>query len=98
MTDGGLRVLAGVFWGFMLRCGGRYEGIFGGKHKERGSGKFTSGHVGWTYLFQKEGSSFVTPGQKDMIGAIIPNWGELVEADGRRFKVTFAKSCCFLFF
>jgi hypothetical protein len=31
-----------------------------------------------------------------MIGAIIPNWGELLEADGRRFKVTFAKSCCFL--
>jgi hypothetical protein len=34
VTDGGLRVLVGVFWGFMLRCGGRYEGDFGGETLE----------------------------------------------------------------
>ena len=87
MTDGGLRVLPGVFWGFMLRCGGRYEGDFH-KNGHRGSGKFTSGHGGWTYLFEKE--------SRPDIDAIFPREGELVEADGRRFKVTFADHCCFL--
>ncbi len=91
MTDGGLRVLAGVFWGFMLRCGGRYEWEFsenslglGADGYARGSGKFTSGHGGWTYLSRKE--AYILPN----VAAICPREGELVEADGRRFKVTFA--------
>jgi len=98
VTDGGLRVLAGVFWGFMLRCGGRYEWEFsentlglGASGFARGSGKFTSGHGGWTYTSGKEALF-----SSDMSGCIIPREGELVEADGRRFKVTFAIGCCFL--
>ncbi len=87
MTDGGLRVLVGVFWGVMFRCGGRYEGHFT-KDGHQGSGKVTSGHGGWTYLFQKE--AYI---MQNMSGAIFPQEGELVEADGRRFKVTFDRRC-----
>ena len=90
MTDGGLRVLAGVFWGFMLRCWGRYEGDFGGE--TLGSGKVTSGHGGWTYFFRREA---VIQSETNCYG-IVPREGEFVEAGGRRFKVTFALGCCFL--
>ena len=95
MTDGGLRVLAGVFWGFMLRCGSRYEGDFSehtqGAGCAKGSGKFTSGYGGWTYLSGKKARFF--PG---MSGCIFSREGELVEADGHHFKVTFANGGCFL--
>ena len=47
-----------------------------------GRGVFTSDQGGWTY------SGFL---ERDR-----PTEGELVEADGRRFKVTYAKDCAFI--
>ena len=57
---------------------GRYEGEY--QHDEfHGSGRFFNAQGGWTYTggFERER----------------PTEGELVEADGRRFKVTYAKDC-----
>ena len=48
-----------------------------------GRGVFTSAQGGWTYLGALK--------QKR------PTEGELVEADGRRFKVTYAKDCAFIY-
>ena len=48
-----------------------------------GRGVFTSAQGGWTYS-----------GALDMDR---PTEGELVEADGRRFKVTHAKDCAFIY-
>ncbi len=48
-----------------------------------GRGVFTSAQGGWTYAGALE--------QKR------PTEGELVEADGRRFKVTYAKDCAFIY-
>ena len=48
----------------------------------RGRGVFTSVQGGWTYSGALEQSR--------------PTEGELVEADGRRFKVTYAKDCAFI--
>jgi hypothetical protein len=47
-----------------------------------GRGKYTSAQGGWTYDGAFE--------QKR------PTEGELVEADGRRFKVTYTKDCAFI--
>ena len=60
---------------------GRYEGDL---HEDdfHGRGVFTSAQGGWTYSGALE--------QKR------PTEGELVEADGRRFKVTHAKDCAFI--
>ena len=75
VTDGGLRLLVGVFWGFMLRCGGRYEGDFGGE--TLGSDKVTSSHGGWTYFFRRE---TVIQSEPKCCG-IVPREGELVEKE-----------------
>ena len=48
-----------------------------------GLGVFTSAQGGWTYAGALE--------QKR------PTEGELVEADGRRFKVTYRKNCALIF-
>jgi hypothetical protein len=48
-----------------------------------GRGVFTSAQGGWTYSGVLE--------QKR------PTEGELLEADGRRFKVAYAKDCAFIF-
>jgi hypothetical protein len=63
-------------------CVGRYDGQF---HEDmmHGCGVFTSDEGGWTYSGALE--------QKR------PTEGELVEADGRRFKVTYDKDCAFIF-
>jgi hypothetical protein len=60
---------------------GRYDGQY---HEDmmHGRGVFTSAQGGWTYIGTVE--------QKQ------PTEGELVEADGRRFKVTYAKDCAFI--
>jgi hypothetical protein len=47
-----------------------------------GSGVFTSAQGGWAYSGALERKR--------------PTEGELVEADGRRFKVTYAKDCAFI--
>ncbi len=62
-------------------CVGRYEGDL---HKGdfHGRGVFTSAQGGWTY----SGAL-----QRDR-----PTEGELVEADGRRFMVTYAKDCALI--
>jgi hypothetical protein len=61
---------------------GRYEGDL---HEDdfHGRGVFTSAQGGWTYsgAFERDR----------------PTEGELVEADGRHFKVTYAKDCAFIF-
>jgi hypothetical protein len=61
---------------------GRYDGQF---HEGliNGRGVFTSAQGGWTYSGSLERNR--------------PTEGELVEADGRRFKVTYAKDCAFIF-
>jgi hypothetical protein len=48
-----------------------------------GRGVFISAQGGWTYSGGFERWR--------------PTEGELVEADGRRFKVTYAKDCAFIF-
>jgi hypothetical protein len=62
-------------------CVGRYDGQW---HEAmiHGRGVFTSAQGGWTYSGALE---------RDR-----PTEGELVEADGRRFKVTYAKDCAFI--
>ena len=62
-------------------CVGRYDGQF---HEDKGHGRgvFTSAQGGWTYSGALEQWR--------------PMEGELVEADGRRFKVTYAKDCAFI--
>jgi hypothetical protein len=62
-------------------CVGRYDGQY---HEDmmHGRGKYTSAQGGWTY------SGFLERER--------PTEGELVEADGRRFKVTYAKDCAFI--
>jgi hypothetical protein len=76
------------------RCDGQFHegdfhgrGIFTSAPAAASSGLHrcpSSGHRGgWTYLGALE---------RDR-----PTEGELVEADGRRFKVTYAKDCAFIF-
>ncbi len=48
-----------------------------------GSGVFTSVQGGWTYSGALERNR--------------PTEGELVEADGRRFKATYVKVCAFIY-
>ncbi len=62
-------------------CVSRYEGDL---HEGafHGRGVFTSAQGGWTYSGALE---------RDR-----PTEGELVEADGRRFKVTYAKDSAFI--
>ena len=62
-------------------CVGRYDGQY---YEDiiHGRGVFTSVQGGWTYSGALE---------RDR-----PTEGELVEADGRRFKVTHAKDCAFI--
>jgi hypothetical protein len=62
-------------------CVGRYDGQFH-VDKAHGRGIFTSAQGGWTYSGALE---------RDR-----PTEGELVEADGRRFKVTYAKDCSWI--
>jgi hypothetical protein len=62
-------------------CVGRYDGQYH-QNMMHGRGIFTSAQGGWTYSGGLE--------QKR------PTEGELVEADGRRFKVTYAKDCAFI--
>jgi hypothetical protein len=62
-------------------CVGRYDGDFN-KSDFHGRGVFTSAQGGWTYSGALE---------RDR-----PTEGELVEADGRRFKVTYRKDCAFI--
>ena len=63
-------------------CVGRYDGQFY-KGDCHGRGVFTSAQGGWTYSGALEQRR--------------PTEGELVEADGRRFKVTYAKDCAVIF-
>ena len=62
-------------------CVGRYDGQY---HEDmiHGRGVFTSAQGGWTY--------------SGALDRDRPTEGELVEADGRRFKVTYAKDCAFI--
>jgi hypothetical protein len=62
---------------------GRYEGDINAGKSFNGSGKFTSAKGGWTYSGALDQSR--------------PTEGELVEADGRRFKVTYAEDCAEIF-
>ena len=60
---------------------GRYDGQYH-DHMIHGSGVYTSAQGGWTYT-----------------GALYrdrPTEGEVVESDGRRFKVTYRKDCAFI--
>ena len=63
-------------------CVGRYDGQF---HEDmiHGRGVFTSAQGGWTYSGALEQWR--------------PTEGELVEADGSRFKVTYVKGCAEIF-
>jgi hypothetical protein len=63
-------------------CVGRYDGQY---HEGvmHGRGVFTSAQGGWTYSGALE--------------QMRPTEGELVEADGRRFKVTYTKDCALIF-
>jgi hypothetical protein len=63
-------------------CVGTYDGLWH-EDKAHGRGVFTSAREGWTYSGGFEGHR--------------PTEGELVEADGRRFKVTYTKDCAFIF-
>ena len=63
-------------------CVGRYDGQYH-ENAYHGRGVFTSAQGGWTYSGDLD---------RDR-----PTEGELVEADGRRFKVTYAKDCAFIF-
>ena len=63
-------------------CVGRYEGEY--QHDEfHGSGDFFNAKGGWTYSggFERDR----------------PTEGELVEADGSRFNVTYVKGCAEIF-
>jgi hypothetical protein len=62
-------------------CVGRYDGQVH-ENVAHGRGVFTSHQGGWTYSGALEQWR--------------PTEGELVEADGRRFKVTYAKDCAFI--
>jgi hypothetical protein len=62
-------------------CVGRYDGQWHEGHIH-GRGVFTSAQGGWTY--------------SGALDRDRPTEGELVEADGRRFKVTYAKDCAFI--
>jgi hypothetical protein len=63
-------------------CVGRYDGQY---HKGviHGNGAFTSAQGGWTYSGALERER--------------PTVGELVDTDGRRVKVTYAKGCGLIF-
>jgi hypothetical protein len=63
-------------------CVGRYDGLWH-ENKAHGHGVFTSAQGGWAY------SGFLERWQ--------PTEGELVETEGRRFKVTYAEDCAFIF-
>jgi hypothetical protein len=63
-------------------CVGRYDGQWL-EGDCHGRGVFTSAQGGWTYSVALE---------RDR-----PTEGELVEADGHRFKVAYAKDCAFIF-
>ena len=63
-------------------CVGRYDGQWH-EGKAHGRGVFTSAQGGWTFSGFLEGYR--------------PTEGELVEADGRRFKVTYAMDCAFIY-
>ena len=63
-------------------CVGRYEGDFN-EDFMHGRGVFTSAQGGWTYSGALEQRR--------------PTEGELVEADGRRFKVTYARDCALIY-
>ena len=63
-------------------CVGRYDGHWH-ENMIHGRGIFTSAQGGWTYSGALE---------RDR-----PTEGELVEADGRRFKVAYAKDCAFIY-
>jgi hypothetical protein len=63
-------------------CVGRYEGDFN-EGVIHGRGVFTSAQGGWTYSGALEQNR--------------PTEGELVEADERRFKVTYRKNCAVIF-
>jgi hypothetical protein len=87
-------------------CVGRYDGQWHeGDH--HGRGVYTSARGGWTYDGQWHegdchGRGVFTSVQRDWTysGALErdrPTEGELVEADGRRFKVAYAKDCAFIY-
>ena len=61
---------------------GRYEGNFNG-NAIHGRGVFTSAQAGWTYSGALEQRR--------------PTEGELVEADGRLFTVTYLKNCAVIY-
>ena len=61
---------------------GRYDGQYH-DHMIHGSGVYSSAQGGWTYTGALD---------RDR-----PTEGEVVEADGRRFKVTYDKDCAFIF-
>jgi hypothetical protein len=63
-------------------CVGRYEGDLNG-NDFHGRGDFISAKRGWRYSGALE---------RDR-----PTQGELVEEDGRRFKVTYRKNCAVIF-
>ena len=63
-------------------CVGRYDGHWH-ENMIHGRGIFTSAQGGWTYSGALERNR--------------PTEGELVEADGRRFKVTHSEDCAFIF-
>ena len=62
-------------------CVGRYDGQWH-ENDYHGRGVITSAQGGWTYSGALEHRR--------------PTEGELVEADGRRFKVTYAKDCALI--
>jgi hypothetical protein len=61
---------------------GRYDGQYH-DHMIHGSGVYSSAQGGWTYTGALD---------RDR-----PTEGEVVEADGRRFKVTYSEDCAFIF-
>ena len=63
-------------------CVGRYDGQFY-EDMMHERGVFTSAQGGWTY--------------SGALDRDRPTEGEVVEADGRRFKVTYRKNCAFIF-
>ena len=74
-------------------CVGSYDGQY---HEDmmHGRGVFTSGYGILRHLFA------TSPGGWTYSGALErdrPTEGELVEADGRRFKVTYAMDCAVIF-
>ncbi len=62
-------------------CVGRYDGQWH-ENEFHGRGVFTSAQGGWTY--------------SGALDRDRPTEGELVEADGRRFKAAYAKDCAMI--